>query len=252
MAKGKFEASSVLVLGGGSEIATGILMHLLRTSIDRLVLADLSLPVLTEQRAKLVAIGIPEVEIVEFDARDIDSHGPLMDRIFASGPVDLAIVAFGVLDDEAILESEPLRAANLATINYVGAVSVCLHLASRMQGQCRGAIVVLSSAAAARSNRRNYVYASSKAALDSFALGLGGSLADKGLSVLVVRPGFVRSRMTTGRPVGKFVTDADSIGRSVARALARGDDVVHVPRRLGSVTMAVRLLPRWLHRKLPT
>lgn len=60
-------------------------------------------------------MGIPEVEVVEFDARDIDSHGPLMDRIFASGRFDLAIVAFGVLDDEKILKSEPLRAANLAS-----------------------------------------------------------------------------------------------------------------------------------------
>lgn len=98
-----------------------------------------------------------------------------------------------------------------------------------MKAHGRGAIIVLSSAAAARSHRRNYVYASSKAGLDAFALGLGDSLADKRPSVLVVRPGSVRSRMTTGRPVERFATDADSIGRSVARALARGDDVVHAP-----------------------
>ena len=251
MARGDFEASSVLVLGGGSEIASGILMHLPRTSLERIVLADVSLPDLLRRKAELVASGMPEVEVVEFDARDIESHGPLMDRFFDNGPIDLAIVAFGVLDDEAILESQPLRAANLAIINYVAAASVCLHLARRMQGHGRAAIVVLSSAAAARPHKRNFVYASSKAALDSFALGLGDSLSDNELSVLVVRPGFVRSKMTTGRPVGRFPTNADSIGRAVARALARGDNVIHVPRTLGPLMTAVKLLPRWLYRELP-
>ena len=57
---------------------------------------------------------------------------------------------------------------------------------------------MLSSVAAERPRRANAVYGASKAGLDALAQGLGDELHEQGVRILVVRPGFVHTRMTRG------------------------------------------------------
>ena len=109
-----------------------------------------------------------------------------------------SIVAFGQLVDQAELDDDPAAAAAMVDVNYTGAVSVCLAVAAQFRRQGHGRLVVLSSVAGERVRKANFVYGSSKAGLDGFAQGLGDALAGTGASVLVVRPGFVHSRMTQG------------------------------------------------------
>jgi NAD(P)-dependent dehydrogenase (short-subunit alcohol dehydrogenase family) len=99
-----------------------------------------------------------------------------------------------------------VAAADLVTVNFAGAVSVLLALARVMRRQGHGRIVVLSSVAGERVRPANMVYGSTKAGLDGFALALGDSLVSSGVSVLVVRPGFVRSAMTQGMDAAPFAT----------------------------------------------
>ena len=139
------------------------------------------------------------VDIVAFDATDSASH-----EAFVRGPrrrhgdLDVVIVAFGQLGEQAELDDDPAAAAELVHVNYTGAVSVGLAVAAQFRRQGHGRLVVLSSVAGERVRKANFVYGSSKAGLDGFAQGLGDALAGTGASVLVVRPGFVHSRMTAG------------------------------------------------------
>ncbi len=119
----------------------------------------------------------------------------------------------------------------------------------RAQG-CARALVVLSSVAAQRPRRANAVYGASKAGLDALAQGLGDALADAGVRVLVVRPGFVRTRMTQGLRPAPLATSADAVAAVVVKGLARGSHTVWAPRTLRWVMVAVRLLPRALMRRI--
>jgi len=246
-----FTASSVAVLGGSSEIASGILTAL-PGPLGRVVLADLPSANLDVPTARLRARGVSDVDAVNFDARDISHHGLVVGRIFEAGPIDLVIVAFGHLEDQRSLEDNPDLAANLASVNYVGSVSVCLHVARHMRAQSHGAMVVLSSSAAVRPHKDNFIYASSKAGLDAFARGLGDSLRGTGVSVLVVRPGFVPSPMTRGRPAGRFATDPASVGKAVVRGLNRGREVIYSPAKLKWAASLLNVLPPTVVRRLPT
>ena len=108
-----------------------------------------------------------------------------------------------MLGDQAALDDDPAAVAALAHVNFTGAVSAVRggrRAASAAQGH--GRLVVLSSVAGERVRKANYVYGSTKAGLDGFAQGLGDALAGTGASVLVVRPGFVHSKMTAGLPAG--------------------------------------------------
>ena len=80
-----------------------------------------------------------------------------------------------------------------------------------------------------------------------WATGLRGS----GVRVLVVRPGFVRTRMSAGLPEPPFACTADDVGRAVAKALRTGQETVWVPAVLRVVMSGLRHTPRWLFRRLP-
>lgn len=141
-----------------------------------------------------------ETHTISFDALDSGSHEAILGKVFAEGDIDLVLLAFGVLGDQANDERDPVAAARVAQTNYTGAVSSALVCARALQSQGHGSLVVLSSVAAERARRSNFIYGSSKAGLDTFTQGLGDALHGTGAHVMLVRPGFVRTSMTAGRP----------------------------------------------------
>jgi decaprenylphospho-beta-D-erythro-pentofuranosid-2-ulose 2-reductase len=86
--------------------------------------------------------------------------------------------------------------------------------------------------------------------MDDFYTGLREALRPAGVSVLVVRPGFVRTRMTEGLPAAPLAVDADAVARVVARAWRAGREVVYAPAALRLVALVLRLLPAPLFRRL--
>ncbi len=238
---------SVLLLGGTSEIGLAIVRRLVAARAHRVVLAVRRPEEAKAAADELEALGAA-VEVVAFDALDTASHRAVLDGLFEAGDLDLVVLAFGVLGDQADFDAEPERAVLAARTNYVGAVSAGLVVADRFRRQGHGTLVVLSSVAGERARRTNFVYGSTKAGLDAFAQGLGDALVDSGAHVLVVRPGFVHSRMTTGMDPQPFATTPDAVAEQVVRGLAKGRDTVWAPPPLHWVFAGMRHLPRRLWR----
>ena len=245
------EPQSVLVLGGSSEIARATVEALPRARLRRVVLAGRTSAALDDAALSLGNAGIPTVEVAQFDATNTDSHGAFIDEVFDNGDIDIVILAFGVLGDQMEVEADPTRAVHMASVNYTGAVSVGLHVARRLRAQGHGHLVVISSVAGDRARRSNYVYGSTKAGLDAFAQGLGDALVSSGASVLVVRPGMVRTRMSEGLPEAPMTTDPDVVGKTIVQALRKGKHTVYAPGPLRFLMTAVKAVPRPVFRKLP-
>ena len=186
----------VILIGGTSEIGLAILAALALPPNAQIILAGRD-----EQR--LTAAGKElggQVTTVPYDALDTAGHQAFADAVFADGHLDLVISAAGVLVPQADLERDVQRAAAMIETNFTGHVSTLLAVGARMRAQGRGTIVVLSSVAAVRPRKANFVYGAAKAGLDAFARGLTDSLHGTGVRVLLVRPGFVTGRMTAGMP----------------------------------------------------
>jgi decaprenylphospho-beta-D-erythro-pentofuranosid-2-ulose 2-reductase len=144
-----------------------------------------------------------------------------------------------------------MAAVEVARVNFVGALSSGLAVAEAMTRQGHGWIVALSSVAGERVRRSNFVYGSTKAGFDGFYSGLGDRLAGTGVRVLVVRPGFIRSKMTAGRPELPLASTPEAVAAAVDAAIARGRHTVWVPSAMRWVMAVVRHLPRPLFRRLP-
>ncbi|MCX4698419.1 decaprenylphospho-beta-D-erythro-pentofuranosid-2-ulose 2-reductase [Streptomyces sp. NBC_01373] len=241
---------SLLVLGGTSQIALATARRLITRRTRTVWLAGRPTPALETAASELRALGA-DVHTVAFDALDPDSHETALGKVFSEGDVDMVLLAFGILGDQAHDEREPASAVRVAQTNYTGAVSAGLVAARALQTQGHGSLVVLSSVAGERARRSNFIYGSSKAGLDAFAQGLGDALHGTGVHVMVVRPGFVRSKMTAGLAETPLATTPEAVATAIELGLRRRSETVWVPGALRVVMSALRHVPRGVFRRLP-
>jgi decaprenylphospho-beta-D-erythro-pentofuranosid-2-ulose 2-reductase len=242
---------SLLVLGAGSDIAQATARALVDEHTRVVLLAARRPERLGAHAAVLRAAGAERVETLAFDAERADTHeqlvGAAVDRL---GDIDLVLVAFGVLPDQVRAEHDTGLALRAARVNFLGALSVLTPLSLHLRRQGHGTIVVLSSVAAERPRRSNYVYGATKAGLDAYAQGLSDALADAGVHVMVVRPGFVHTKMTAGLKAAPLATTPERTAEAIVAGLARGAHTVWAPPGLRPAMSALRHLPRPIFRRL--
>jgi NAD(P)-dependent dehydrogenase (short-subunit alcohol dehydrogenase family) len=247
---------SVLVLGGRSEIGLKVAQRLAAGRVVVLAARRVGSGVggggLAEEAALVLAAGATAVHCVEFDADDTAGHPAFLEKVAAEhGPIGVAVLAFGILGDQALAERDPAHALAVVHTDFVAQVSVLTVLANLLRAQGSGQIVVFSSVAGIRVRKANYVYGSAKAGLDGFAGGLADALHGSGVRLLLVRPGFVIGRMTEGMSPAPLPSTPDQVADAVAEGL-RGDRVrVWVPGLLRPAYFVARLVPQALWRKMP-
>jgi decaprenylphospho-beta-D-erythro-pentofuranosid-2-ulose 2-reductase len=240
----------VLLLGGTSEIGLAMVR---RPAAERQI--AVALAGRTGAGLDGAADGLRRdghtVDVVAFDAEDEGTYLPAVDAAFAGGDVDVVVIAFGVLGDAEAAWQDSAVMRSIATVNYTAPVAVGVEAADRLRRQGRGAIVVLSSVAGERPRRSNFAYGSTKAGLDAFFTGLREALRPDGVRLLVVRPGFVTTKMTEGMKPAPLATTAEQVADSAVKALRAGRDTVWVPGSMRAVMSVLRHVPAPLFRRLP-
>ncbi|AQA04970.1 oxidoreductase [Mycobacterium sp. MS1601] len=240
----------VVIFGGRSEIGTELASRL--AAGREVVLTTRGSDALDQQVSALTAAGASAVHVKAFDADDLGSHVSVLDEISVEhGPIGTAVLAFGILGDQARAEVDADHAVAIVHTDYVAQVSLLTELSKRMRGVGGGRIVVFSSIAGNRVRRANYVYGSAKAGLDGFASGLADALHGSGVQLLMVRPGFVIGRMTEGMDPAPLSSTPAQVADAAARALAKGKRSVWVPGSLAVLAFVMRLLPQAIWRRMP-
>lgn len=240
----------VVIFGGRSEI--GVELGARLAAGATVVLAARGADRLVDEAAVVRAAAAAAVQAREFDADDLASHAALIAEIEAEhGPIGTAVLAFGILGDQARAEADAAHAVAVVHTDYVAQVNLLTLLTQRMTAAGRGRLVVFSSIAGARARRANYVYGSAKAGLDAFACGLADALPGTGVHLLIVRPGFVIGRMTAGMDPAPLSSTPQQVADATARALKRGKGAVWVPWGIRPLIFATRFVPRPIWRRMP-
>jgi decaprenylphospho-beta-D-erythro-pentofuranosid-2-ulose 2-reductase len=241
----------VLVLGGTSEIALAIVAELQRQAPREVALLGRDPEALARVAAQLREQGCERVVTAELDALDTDGHERAIAAAWEElGGVDVVIVAVGLLGERGTLLEDIPVALEVLRVNLLGTGSLTLRAAQRLREQGSGTLVVLSSVAAQRPRPTNVAYGASKAGLDALAQGLGVVLAPDGVRVVVVRPGFVHTRMTRGLPVPPLASTPQAVARRVVDGLDGRAAIVWAPRIMRLAMGVIRLLPRSLFRRI--
>jgi decaprenylphospho-beta-D-erythro-pentofuranosid-2-ulose 2-reductase len=180
-----------------------------------------------------------------------ESLGPALDAAWAvHGRIDGVIVTAGAFATQDALEADLGLAARVLTTNLTHTVLFCEEARRRLLAQGGGRLCVFSSVAGDRGRRPVGIYGASKAGLSHYLESLDHKYHSAGLTVVCVKPGFVRTGMTAGLQPPPFAGEPEGVARDVLRALDAGRPVVYTPRAWGLVMAVIRRLPRFLMRRL--
>lgn len=239
---------SILVLGGGSDIAQATVRRMVAGRTTTVILAGRHPE---ELKAFADELAPANVETIAFDARETASHEAILDGVWKRhADIDVVLIAFGVLGDHERTAYEPAAAVEVLETNMLGAASAAIAAAGHLRAQGHGTLIVLSSVAAERVRKSMFVYGASKAGLDGLCQGLGDSLYGTGVNVMIVRPGFVHTKMTAGREPAPFATTPDAVGAAIVDGLGKDAGIVWVPAGLRWAGVVFRHLPRFVWRRI--
>jgi decaprenylphospho-beta-D-erythro-pentofuranosid-2-ulose 2-reductase len=242
----------LLLVGGSSEIGLAIARRLAVDGPVHAYLLGRDRDRLEWAGHELAREGLEVGPIGIVDAADTGAHaGAIANAFEQSGGFDLVVLAVGVLGAQEGLDADPAVAETVMRVNFLGTGSLLLHSLRALRAQGSGTLVVLSTVAGERVRASNAVYGAAKAGLDALAQGLADATAGTGVRVLVVRPGFVATRMTEGLPRAPLATTAEAVADATVGALAGRAHTIWVPRTLRPLFAVLRHLPRPVFRRLP-
>ena len=185
------------------------------------------------------------------DLEHPEGFAPALDAAEAAlGGLDAVVVSAGMFATQDALEADPELARRLLVVNFAHTVAFCEEARRRLLARQGGTLCVFSSVAGERGRKPVVLYGSSKAGLSRYLEGLDHRFHRHGLTVVCVKPGFVRTGMTEGLPTPPFAGEAEGVARDVLSAIDRGQPVVYTPGVWRWVMLAVRCLPRAVMRRV--
>jgi len=185
------------------------------------------------------------------DLEEPATFGPALAEAEATlGGTDVVVVTAGLFATQDQLEADPVFLARLLQANFVNTVLFCEVARKQLLARGGGTLCVFSSVAGERGRKPVVLYGAAKAGLSRYLEGLDHRYRAKGLRVVCVKPGFVRTGMTAGLPEPPFAGNPEDVARVVLRAIDRGTPVVYAPGIWRWIMLVIRLLPRAVMRKV--
>lgn len=240
------------VVGASSPVARAFARRAAAAGAD-VLLAGRDLDDLGATAADVAARTGRRADVLRFDAADPSGHGAFADACVAAAAgrrLDL-LFAVGDMPDQDRSLADPALARRVFETNLLGAVSLIQRLVPAWRERGEGAVVVLGSVAGDRGRRKNFVYGAAKAGLHAFLQGLRGEFAGTRVRVVTVKPGFLDTAMTWGRPGVFLAASPDVAAAACLRAAERGPEVVYVPRVWRPVMYLLRAVPEPVFKRLP-
>ncbi|RYE45498.1 MAG: SDR family NAD(P)-dependent oxidoreductase [Hyphomicrobiales bacterium] len=239
----------VLLLGANSGIAEAT-ARLYATEGAALLLVGrhaARLEALADELRKLGASRC-ETTLLDLVATDPATELPLLAARL--GGVDHLHIAYAIMPEQSVAATDLGTAAAMMTTNYTSTALWSLAAANLLEAQGHGSLVVLGSVAGDRGRRKNFIYASTKAGIETLVEGIAHRFAGKGPRAVVVKPGPTATAMTANSPPGRRLASAEEVARLVRRAADHGGPVQYAPRRWRLIMRLVREMPWWLFRRI--
>jgi short-subunit dehydrogenase len=169
----------------------------------------------------------------------------------ALGRIDIALISYGVLGDQATAQEDIQAAQEILNTNFLSPAMLTSVLAKNLELQRHGTLAVITSVAGDRGRRSNYIYGSAKAGLSVYLQGVRSRLVSAGVHVVTIKPGFVATPMTAHVPQGLLFVSAERIGKGIVRAVQTHRDVVYLPWFWRLIMIVIRTIPESIFKKLP-
>jgi decaprenylphospho-beta-D-erythro-pentofuranosid-2-ulose 2-reductase len=243
-------SKKILVLGATSGIAEAT-CRIWAAQGASLFLVARSEQKLSAVAADLKTRGAAYVDTAVADLDDTTQHPALLAHAINSlGGMDVAYLAHGILGDQGKAEQDFETAAQILHTNFVSVVSLLTWLANFCVQRHAGVLAVISSVAGDRGRKSNYLYGASKAGLTAFLGGLRNRVDREGVTVLNIKPGPVRTAMTSHMPGAEKMADVNKVAQTIVKAIDGRADEIYVPFQWQPIMFVIRHIPERVFKKL--
>lgn len=241
----------VAILGG----TRGMGRSLARKFVERgdwLVLLGRDEDELQRSKADLEARGAPgvRVAIAVCDLEKTDGFRPALEAAEqALEGLDTVVVTAAVFATQEKLENDPALMQKLLTVDFANTIVFCEEARKKLLLRGSGTLCVFSSVAGDRGRKPVVLYGAAKAGLSAYLEGLDHKYRSQGLVTVCVKPGFVKTGMTSGLPQPPFAGEPDEVAQTVLEGIDAGSPVVYAPPIWRAVMTAIKAMPRFVMRR---
>lgn len=241
---------SVAVLGATSGMGRALARCMAQRG-DHVFVLGVDRTELERSAADLSVYASSKVEWAECDLLRPETFGPALaaaDR--ALGGIDTIVVTAALFATQDQLEKDPALTARLLTADFTNTVLFCEEAKRLLLAGGGGTLCVFSSVAGERGRKPVILYGASKAGLTHYLEGLDHKHHGDGLRVITVKPGFVKTGMTTGLKPPPFAGEPEEVAARVVLAIDRGEPEVYTPAPWRAVMAVIKGMPRFVMRRV--
>lgn len=190
------------------------------------------------------AVDVRDRAALHAAARDFIGHcGGRVDVVIASAGVSAGTLTEAGEDYEVFKE--------IVDTNLLATVATFEPFIAGMRAARAGRLVGIASVAGIRGLPGAGAYSASKAAVATYCESLRLELAQAGVRVVTIAPGYVKTAMTAHNPYAMpFLMEADAFAGRAHAAIARGVSYRVIPWQMGVVAKLMRLLPDAVYDRL--
>ena len=241
------EFNRVLIIGASSGIGKALAENLLKSGS--------SVAMISRRREAMdeLAKSYPHKGLVyPHDVTSYDKTAALFQQIALDlGGLDMVIYNSGIMRPMEENEFNFEKDREIIEVNVTAAFAWLNEAAKRFQQTKSGTIVGISSVAGDRGRRGNPAYCTSKAALTTFLESLRNRLSQHGVSVVTIKPGFIDTEMTHGKPGLFWLISADEAAKRILNAARKSKSTTYIPWRWRIVSLILQHIPSIIFKRLP-
>jgi len=205
-------------------------------------------PIAADLRVRAPGAG---VALIEGDFHTPGGIQGLVEQAYATGRIDIALIAHGSLPDQAGCQQSLEQADEALQVNGVSPALFAEAIAGRMARNGYGTLGVIGSVAGDRGRRSNYVYGAAKGMVTRYVQGLQHRLAASPVRVTLIKPGPTDTPMTDAlRERGAKLAPVETVAAAIVRGMSEGRPVVYAPARWALIMQVIRHLPRFVFNRL--
>lgn len=245
---------TLLIVGATSAMAEASLKIWLKQSFDKVIL-------IARNRQKLDVIAkdvgtryserlIVESVIIDFNnPKEIQSA---MSAVLTSNTVDIALIAHGLLIDNAKCLSDYKLLTEEVYVTAISPVMFLESILAKMKFQNYGHIGIIGSVAGDRGRLTNYIYGSSKAFIETYCEGIVHKLKNEKsrVTLTLVKPGPTATPMTASIIGTGKLADVDTVASSIVKGVNKGKTIIYAPPKWQLIMFVIRNLPMFLFKYL--
>lgn len=168
------------------------------------------------------------------------------------GRVDILIANAGIGGkDKDTQEIHPASVKKIIDINLMGAVNAVYAVLPQMLERGGGQLVAVSSLAGVRGLPKSAAYSASKGAMTNLFESIRLDVQNRGVSVTIIQPGFIKTPLTAGRKNKMpFLMELEDALPLFIQAIEKKKKFAAFPWQLATIVSLGKILPAWLYDKI--